>query len=60
MNIKSKEDVYNAIENNNIKFIRLQFTDIQGVVKDVEIPVSQVKKPSKQAFPLTVRQLKDL
>jgi len=44
MNIKSKEDVYNEIENNNVKFIRLQFTDIQGVVKDVEIPVTQVKK----------------
>ncbi len=44
MNIKSKDDVYKAIEEHNVKFIRLQFTDIQGVVKDVEIPVIQVEK----------------
>ena len=44
MNINTKEDVLKAIEANNVKFIRLQFTDIQGVVKDVEIPVTQVEK----------------
>lgn len=44
MNTKTKEDVFNAIETNNVKFIRLQFTDIQGTVKDVEIPATQVEK----------------
>ncbi|MDI3485610.1 MAG: glutamine synthetase [Methanolobus sp.] len=44
MIICSKEDVIKAIETNNVKFIRLQFTDIQGVVKDVEIPVTQIEK----------------
>ncbi len=44
MNINTKEDVLKAIESNNVKFIRLQFTDIQGVVKDVEIPVTQIEK----------------
>ncbi len=44
MNIQSKDDVYKAIEEHNVKFIRLQFTDIQGVVKDVEIPVIQIEK----------------
>ena len=40
----TKEKVLNSIEANNVKFIRLQFTDIQGVVKDVEIPVTQINK----------------
>jgi glutamine synthetase len=44
MIICNKEDVIKAIETNNVKFIRLQFTDIQGVVKDVEIPVTQIEK----------------
>ncbi|MDG6243384.1 MAG: glutamine synthetase family protein [Methanolobus sp.] len=44
MMICNKEDVIKAIETNNVKFIRLQFTDIQGVVKDVEIPVTQIEK----------------
>nr|WP_321497291.1 type I glutamate--ammonia ligase [uncultured Methanolobus sp.] len=44
MIICNKEDVIKAIEMHNVKFIRLQFTDIQGVVKDVEIPVTQIEK----------------
>ncbi|MDY0387668.1 MAG: type I glutamate--ammonia ligase [Methanolobus sp.] len=44
MIINNKEDVIKAIETNNVKFIRLQFTDIQGIVKDVEIPVTQIEK----------------
>ncbi|MDK2912720.1 MAG: glutamine synthetase [Methanolobus sp.] len=44
MKINNKEDVIKAIETHNVKFIRLQFTDIQGTVKDVEIPVTQIEK----------------
>ncbi|MDK2891928.1 type I glutamate--ammonia ligase [Methanohalophilus sp.] len=44
MIINTKEDVLKAIEELDVKFIRLQFTDIQGVVKDVEIPVTQIQK----------------
>ncbi|MGB3906973.1 MAG: glutamine synthetase family protein [Methanomethylovorans sp.] len=44
MIIKNETDVLKAIEEHNVKFIRLQFTDIQGVIKDVEIPVTQIKK----------------
>ncbi|MGM0770796.1 MAG: type I glutamate--ammonia ligase [Halobacteriota archaeon] len=50
MNINTKEDVLKAIESNNVKFIRLQFTDIQGVVKDVEIPVTQIEKALDQGI----------
>ena len=28
----------------NVKYIRLQFTDLLGVIKNVEIPVSQLTK----------------
>ncbi len=44
MMTNSKEDVIKAIETHNVKFIRLQFTDTLGVVKDVEIPVTQIEK----------------
>jgi glutamine synthetase len=44
MKINNKDDVIKAIETHNVKFIRLQFTDIQGTVKDVEIPVTQIEK----------------
>ena len=40
----TKEDIHHLCEENNVKFIRLQFTDILGVVKNVEIPVSQLEK----------------
>lgn len=44
MVIQNEKDVINAIEKHDVKFIRLQFTDIQGVVKDVEIPANQIEK----------------
>ena len=40
----SKEDIRNLCQEHNVKFIRLQFTDILGVIKNVEIPVSQLEK----------------
>src|SRR6476661_2038871 len=40
----TKEDIRRICEEKNVKFIRLQFTDILGVVKNVELPVSQLEK----------------
>jgi glutamine synthetase len=40
----TKEDIHRLCEEQNVKFIRLQFTDILGVIKNVEIPVSQLEK----------------
>ena len=40
----TKEDIKKMCEENNVKFIRLQFTDILGTIKNVEIPVSQLEK----------------
>ncbi|UII57509.1 type I glutamate--ammonia ligase [Cytobacillus spongiae] len=40
----SKEDIKRFAEEQNVKFIRLQFTDILGTIKNVEIPISQLDK----------------
>ena len=40
----TKEDINHLCEEKNVKFIRLQFTDILGTIKNVEIPVSQLEK----------------
>lgn len=40
----TREDIKKLIEEKNVSFIRLQFTDILGTIKNVEIPVSQLDK----------------
>ncbi|KAB2337605.1 type I glutamate--ammonia ligase [Cytobacillus depressus] len=40
----TKEDIRRISEEQNVKFIRLQFTDILGTIKNVEIPISQLEK----------------
>ncbi|WP_100331009.1 type I glutamate--ammonia ligase [Bacillus xiapuensis] len=40
----TREDILNLAKEENVKFIRLQFTDILGTIKNVEIPVSQLEK----------------
>ncbi|MGP4072163.1 type I glutamate--ammonia ligase [Piscibacillus sp. B03] len=40
----TKEEIYKIIEEENVKFIRLQFTDLLGTIKNVEIPYSQLDK----------------
>jgi glutamine synthetase len=40
----TKEDILNSIEENQVRFLRLQFVDIGGNVKNVGIPVSQAEK----------------
>lgn len=40
----SKEDIIKFVEENDVEFIRLQFTDIFGILKNVAIPRSQLKK----------------
>lgn len=42
--ILSKEQIYKIIEEENVGFIRLQFTDMLGIIKNVEIPLSQLEK----------------
>jgi glutamine synthetase len=40
----SREDIQRLAQEENVKFIRLQFTDILGTIKNVEIPSSQLEK----------------
>ncbi|MBK3494299.1 type I glutamate--ammonia ligase [Viridibacillus sp. YIM B01967] len=40
----TKEDIKKLVLEKEVKFIRLQFTDILGTIKNVEIPVSQLDK----------------
>ncbi|MFD1954789.1 type I glutamate--ammonia ligase [Paenibacillus thailandensis] len=40
----TKEDIKRIAEEQNVRFIRLQFTDLLGTIKNVEIPVSQLDK----------------
>ncbi len=42
--IKTNEDVLKSIEENQVRFLRLQFVDIGGMVKNVGIPVTQAEK----------------
>ena len=45
MNMKNytREDILNLVEEEDVGFIRLQFTDIFGTMKNVAITVSQLK-----------------
>lgn len=40
----TKEDIIRMVEENNVRFIRLQFTDILGTLKNVAITSSQIEK----------------
>ncbi|MHA6260117.1 type I glutamate--ammonia ligase [Sporosarcina sp. CAU 1771] len=40
----TKEDIRKFVKEENVRFIRLQFTDILGMIKNVEIPISQLDK----------------
>ncbi|EPZ50872.1 type I glutamate--ammonia ligase [Alicyclobacillus acidoterrestris] len=40
----TKEEILNHAESSNVRYIRLQFTDLLGIVKNVEIPVDQLGK----------------
>ncbi|QNQ83928.1 type I glutamate--ammonia ligase [Lactobacillus sp. PV037] len=38
------EDIKNSVENEDVRFLRLTFTDINGTLKSVEVPTSQLDK----------------
>ena len=40
----TREEILRTIKEENVKYIRLQFTDITGTIKNVEVPVSQIDK----------------
>lgn len=40
----TKETILKKIKEENVRFIRLQFTDMLGTIKNIEIPLSQLDK----------------
>ena len=40
----TKDDIREIIANENVEFLRLQFSDVFGTIKNVEVPVSQLEK----------------
>ena len=40
----TKEDIINLVEEYDVKFVRLQFTDIMGNFKNVSVTVSQLMR----------------
>lgn len=44
MNSNKKKEIIQEAEEKNVKFLRLMFTDIDGVIKNVEVPISQLEK----------------
>lgn len=40
----TKEDILRFAKEENVRFLRLMFTDIMGTIKNVEVPASQIQK----------------
>lgn len=40
----TRENIIQIAKDENVRFIRLQFTDLLGVIKNVEIPIGQLEK----------------
>lgn len=43
MNKYTKEEIIEIVNNENVKYIKLQFTDMLGTIKSVEIPSSRIE-----------------
>ena len=56
----TKSDIMQMVEEEDVEFIRLQFTDIFGNMKNVASPAVSWKKRWTTVVCLTVLQLKDL
>ncbi|GEK90946.1 type I glutamate--ammonia ligase [Alkalibacterium kapii] len=44
MSSNRKEEIKKEAKERNVRFLRLMFTDIDGVIKNVEVPISQLDK----------------
>ena len=41
---RTKSEIIQLVKENDVRFMRLQFTDIQGVLKNLALPISQLEK----------------
>jgi glutamine synthetase len=46
----SDEQMLKAVQEKNVETIRLQFADIQGIVKNVAVPVDRLGKALKSGI----------
>ncbi|MDY7083207.1 MAG: glutamine synthetase beta-grasp domain-containing protein, partial [Halobacteria archaeon] len=46
----TEEEVLEKIEEKDVKFLRLQFTDILGIVKNVSVPADQAEKAFEEGI----------
>ena len=42
--VSERDEILKAVDEHKVHFLRLQFTDIMGIIKNVEIPRSQFEK----------------
>lgn len=56
----TKKDIIQMVEDDDVEFIRLQFTDIFGALKNVAITASQIEKVLDNGVCLTVLRSKAL
>lgn len=40
----TKEEIEMSVKEQNVRYLRLMFTDIDGTIKNVEVPISQLEK----------------
>lgn len=40
----TKEEIKRIAKEEDVRFLRLMFTDIMGIIKNVEVPISQLEK----------------
>ncbi|WP_390404812.1 type I glutamate--ammonia ligase [Lacticaseibacillus jixiensis] len=38
------DEIRQSVKEENVKFLRLMFTDVNGIIKNVEVPISQLEK----------------
>ena len=58
MNDYTREDILQLVEEEDVAFIRLQFTDIFGTMKNMAVTVSQLEKRWITGACLTLLRLK--
>ena len=46
----TKQDIFNMVEEEDVEFIRLQFTDMFGCLKNMAITVSQLEKAEQPVY----------
>lgn len=44
MNGYTKEDIFRIVEEEDVRFVKLQFTDMYGMAKNVNLPVGQLER----------------